>query len=301
METYHIGAAARATGVSTHTIRVWERRYGAVRPRRTPGGTRVYSESDVARLALLKQLTQSGRPISTIAKLPTEKLRELSGPEPATRETSAERGHELAQTAIDSFMRALEKLDMATAERVLMEAEKSLQPLDVVMLVVAPVVRDLGDRWQRGDLRIGHEHAAVAALRNLLGELMRGQSIRPDAPVATATTMSGELHEIGALMSAFVATACGWRVVYLGANLPVDEILHVLERVGASMLLLSLVNQRDEETAKALRDLMSRLPSNVRLLVGGQTASNYTDIVDKVHVVDSLDELRARLTRATVK
>lgn len=293
---YHIGAAAKATGISTHTIRVWERRYSAVRPARTPGGTRVYSEDDVAKLALLKRLTGEGRAISTIANLSLSELRSLEQAyarhSPEIRDIGS-----LEQKAITGFLRALETLDMEATERVLLETISVLEPLPVVTNVVAPIVREIGARWERGELRIAHEHAAVAALRNLLGSFMRAQPVRPDAPVAAATTLPGEMHELGVLMSAFVATVCGWRVVYLGVDLPVDEILHVLDQSRASLLLLSLVNQRDNATASALEDLRSSLQSNIRLLVGGKSAASYTDIIDPVHIIDDLPTLQQRLTR----
>lgn len=296
--SYHIGGVARATGISTHTIRVWERRYGAVKPGRTPGGTRVYTEAHVAKLALLKQLSEAGRPISTIASLSMDELRSLrslSGH--GTVEERALSADTLAEAAVTSYLRALETLDMERAERVLLETVNALAPLEVVVRVIAPIVERIGERWMNGTLRIGHEHAAVGSLRNLLGEMIRAQPNRSGASIAVAATLPGEMHEIGALMSSFVATACGWRVVYLGTNLPVDDVVHAIEQSGAVLLLLSLVNPRAESTCDALRTLLARLPGGVRLLVGGRSAAAYSDIVDLVHLVGDLPSLQRRLSR----
>lgn len=76
--TYGIGTVSRLTGISVHTIRVWERRYGAVVADRTPKGTRRYSPADVERLTLLKRLVDQGRPISTVAPLSDDDLREAN-------------------------------------------------------------------------------------------------------------------------------------------------------------------------------------------------------------------------------
>jgi DNA-binding transcriptional MerR regulator len=75
--TYRIGAAARLTGLSTHTLRKWEDRHALVTPRRSPGGERLYSAADVSRLALIKDLVEGGTPLGELAKLSLEELEEL--------------------------------------------------------------------------------------------------------------------------------------------------------------------------------------------------------------------------------
>ncbi len=73
---YRIGTVAQLARLSTHTIRAWERRHHVVTPRRSEGGTRLYTDSDVTKLSLLKALTQCGEPIGMIAPLDTDTLRE---------------------------------------------------------------------------------------------------------------------------------------------------------------------------------------------------------------------------------
>lgn len=75
--SYKVGSVSRLTGLSIHLIRAWERRYGAVTPRRSGAGTRVYSDEDVERLQLLKALVDLGEPVSQVASLSGEALREL--------------------------------------------------------------------------------------------------------------------------------------------------------------------------------------------------------------------------------
>ncbi len=81
---YRIGAVARLTGISPDTLRIWERRYEVVEPRRTPKGGRLYSQQDVTRLTMIKTLVDSGHAISTVANLPLEELnRRLNSAQPA--------------------------------------------------------------------------------------------------------------------------------------------------------------------------------------------------------------------------
>jgi DNA-binding transcriptional MerR regulator len=73
---FKIGTVSRLTGIPTDTIRMWERRYGAVEPHRSPSGTRVYTQEDVNRLTILKRLVDAGHSIGTVAELPTAQLEE---------------------------------------------------------------------------------------------------------------------------------------------------------------------------------------------------------------------------------
>src|SRR4051812_34671852 len=75
---FRSGVAARLAGVPVETLRVWERRYGLSSPQRSARGQRLYSEEQVRRLSLIKQLVDQGHPIGTLASLSPEQLRELS-------------------------------------------------------------------------------------------------------------------------------------------------------------------------------------------------------------------------------
>lgn len=292
--SYRIGAVAKRTGLSTHTIRVWERRYGAVEPQRTAGGTREYSEDDVERLRLLNTLTQSGHSIGGIAGLATEELVDLL-------RTATDRGF-VADDAtnrhtavLGSILDAIEELDVSKAERILLNTSAVLGPLPMIFDVIAPLVEAVGDRWESGQFRIAHEHAATAALRTLLGQFLANRSFRSGMSVAVVATLSGERHELGALMASFIAAARGFDVVYLGPDLPVEEILHVVGSKGGAVVMLSLVNSREEAAVKMLVELKASMPANVDLLVGGRSASQFEDVLTEEERVTSLHDLYDRL------
>lgn len=293
--SYHIGTVSRLTGLSTHTIRVWERRYEAVIPARSPGGTREYSETDVAKLSLLKTLTDAGHSIGQIAQLDSDALRTMIDSvrrrslSPLASNQSADRA------AVAAFLYALERMDVPAAETALNQAGQLLGPLAMVFDVIAPICERVGARWAEGSLRIAHEHAATAILRNYLAGFVNSQLPNRTAPVAAATTLSGELHELGALMSSYVAKARGYKTVYLGPNLPIGEIAHVVESAGAGLLLLSLVNARTRESVDQLRELLALLPDGTSVIAGGRSITDYTDVLAAEQRVVSLAELYDRL------
>lgn len=301
---YQIGTVARATGLSTHTLRVWERRYGVVSPARTPGGSRVYSDTEVIKLRLLKRLTGEGHSIGRIAHLSIAELEAMAAEPAATAPPAAIMGRDVAGITRQRFLEALACLDMTAAERVLLYAVGFLDPRAFLLDVAAPILDDIGARWERGDLRIAHEHAASALLRNLLGTLMRTRPPRTGAATAVAATPSGELHELGVLMAALMAVLMGWKVLYLGPSLPADEILHVLDQSDAAALLLSLVNAPGGagEAVPGIEAELARLVRGLRpgvdLVAGGRSAPRYAHALGARAIIApdlaALDGLLAR-------
>lgn len=286
---YRIGVAAQMSGLSAHTIRVWERRYGAVTPARTDGGGRCFTPAEVTRLALLKRATDAGHAIGHVARLPDAALRDLVDPPvggPPAAPTDAARIRR-------RFIDAVDGLDTPSADRVLSHAALVLPPRELVHHVVAPVLSQVGARWERGELRVAHEHAATSLIRNLLGTLLRLHVPLPGAPTALAATLEGERHELGVLMAAVLVAARGWRVIFLGADLPLAELVHGIRHTGAEAVLLSAMCGEPPHVRRSLADLRSRVPATIRILVGGAAAP--LDAPDGIEPVADFGELERTL------
>lgn len=286
---FRIGAIAQATGISPETLRIWERRYAALTPVRAAGGGRFYTEADLRRLRLIKQLLDRGHGIGRIARLDEEALREL-----LAAHRGAEPGPEMARVR-EQFLAAVARLDLAEAHGVLARAALLLDPRSLALEVAVPLLRDVGARWEAGQAQVCHEHAASGVIRSVLGGLLashgRGQGV---ATVITGTP-SGELHEFGALVAALLATAAGWRAVYLGPNLPATEIVDASAQAQAQAVVLSVVNPPSPETARALAAVARTLPARTRLIVGGHHARQVTALAPRAELLDDLALLDERL------
>lgn len=285
---YRIGIVARMTGLSAHTIRVWERRYAVVTPDRADGGDRRFSDADVTRLRLLKRLTDAGHSIGNVAHLPDDELRALTHTDPFPALDPSPDALRIRERFLDAIL----SLDTPFAEQLLSRAAIVLSPRELVYQVVGPLLEEIGERWESGELRVAHEHAATSLLRNLLGQLIRLHVPEVDAPTAIAATPPGERHELGALMAAMLAAVQGWRVVYLGADLPLDELLHGVRRTRAETLLLSIVSGPDG-VPELLGAIRAEVPERVRILVGGGAAP--THVPAGVERVAGLEELEQTL------
>lgn len=285
---YRIGVVSRMAGVPAHSIRVWERRYGAVAPDRSAGGGREFTDADVTRLRMLKRALDAGHAIGEVARLSDTELGSLLSESPAPPlAPSAD-----ADRIRHRFLDAIFALDTVFAEQLLSRAGLVLSPRQLVHQVVAPLLEEIGERWDRGELRVAHEHAATGLLRNLLGTRMCLQVPEIDAPTAVATTLPGERHELGALMAAMLAAVQGWRVVYLGADLPLAEIVHGARRTRAEAVLVSVVLDPGD-VVEALADLRGRLPEGTRILAGGRGLPE--QVPPGVEPIAGLDELERRL------
>jgi MerR family transcriptional regulator, light-induced transcriptional regulator len=290
-----IGVVARRTGVSLHVLRAWERRYGVVEPRRTAGGQRLYSDADVARLRLLRQLTEAGRSISQVAPLPTAELERLAAedvqaPGPAPQEVGA--------WYRSRCIAAAERLDGDTVYATLMRAVVSLRPVEFMDEVLLPLLREVGELWHEGRLGPAQEHVVSVAARRVVTWLLSAYEAPAGSPVVLVTTVEGEQHEFGALMVNVVALDEGWRVTYLGTSLPASEVVNAAREVGAMLVALSVVTE--DEGGRAVEEvarIRAALPATVGVVVGGAgAAARRTDLEEAgAQVIADAGELRKLL------
>lgn len=295
---YKIGAVSRLTGLSADVVRVWERRYKAISPQRSEGGSRLYSDAEIARLRKLRQAVESGHAISQVAKLPDNELENLAsrqraslsvGPEPANP-------YEIAR---ERFLAAITRMDVVAADEEINRAATLYPPRVLVKQIVAPLLAEIGERWAHRDIGIAQEHVATNLIRNLLSSLFRLYPPDTTAETIVMATPSGERHEFGILLGALIAATRGWRVVYLGTDLPAAEIARTVKLTKARVLALSLVNAHDAQTVEELRALMELMPSSTRVWLGGSEALKYRDFIESTDwiMVRDLEDLDDRLKR----
>jgi DNA-binding transcriptional MerR regulator/methylmalonyl-CoA mutase cobalamin-binding subunit len=262
---YPIRVVARLTGIPIDTLRAWERRYAAVEPGRDERG-RLYTDADVRKLKLLRQLVDRGHAIGRIAALPESELAALieAGAEPPERPAVA------TGVEIGGLVSAIERYDVAAAERQLGRLAAVLPPRELVREVALPFMREVGEAWDRGQLTVGQEHLASATLRNLLGSLVRLQAPRDGRPGILFATPPGERHEFGVLASAMLAAAGGLGIVYLGADLPAADVVQTARRTAARAIVLGVTGAGGEASAvEAVSAVVREVPRGVDVFVGG--------------------------------
>lgn len=295
-----IRVVANRTGLSQHVIRVWEKRYGAVTPERTDTNRRFYSEEEVERLSLMRLATAAGHSISLIAKLPSERLRALVAQSAPLAQVVAPRPNlgDRAGRFVASALAAVGEFNSTALEAALNRALVAFGNQGLLRKVVGPLARQIGELWREGNLTAAHEHFLSAALKVFLGRLTTQSALSAAAPRLVIATPPGQLHELGAAMACAEAANLGWRVIYLGANLPVAEIAGAAVQNDAVAVALSLVYPEDDPgLAAELVALRRLLPDSVKVMVGGRAADAYRGTLLQIGaaITEELDELGAWL------
>lgn len=271
---HSIGVVERRTGLPAHTIRAWERRYGAVEPERSEGGHRLYSEAEIRRLSLLAELTAAGHRIGQIASLDTGRLRELARPEGDAEPSGADGAvrSRPGAASVGELLEAVRTYDGDRLEEAFRRAALTMSAHGLIEEVVAPLMVRIGDAWERGEISPAQEHLASGVVMRTLGWLLENCEPTGEAPRAVVATPAGQVHNLGALLAASTAAASGWRVTYLGGDLPADEIARTVREVGARAVAISVVHPETSELAEQLERLRSGTSDGTALLVGGRAA-----------------------------
>lgn len=295
---YKIGVVSRLTGLSADVVRVWERRYKAISPQRSGGGSRLYSDAEIARLRKLRQAVELGHAIGQVAKLPDNELDTLASHQRASLSVGPEPANPYG-VARERFLAAITRMDVVTADEEINRAATLYPPRVLIKQIVAPLLAEIGDRWAHRDMGIAQEHVATNLIRNLLSSLFRLYPPDVAAEAIVVATPSGERHEFGILLTALIAATRGWRVVYLGVDLPAEEIARAVKMTKARVLALSLINGHSEQTTEELRRLAVQMPSASRVWLGGSEALKYRDLIERADwiLVRDLEDLDDRLKR----
>jgi MerR family transcriptional regulator, light-induced transcriptional regulator len=259
----NIAALTRRTGVPPDTIRKWEQRYGVLRPERTPGGQRRYSEVDVARVEWLKARLAEGYRIGEAAAL-------LGSADVGAANSPGELRAELLE--------AVRRWDVDGLGQLVSQALTVHGTERAFLEILAPALVDVGTRWEAGELTVGQEHLASGVVRASLERLIA--DARPTVRgVAVLACAPGEQHEIGLLMLAVLLRADGWNVAYLGPDTPVADAVQVARSLDAAALCFSV---SDEERATRLEAELDEtdVPAGLAVEVGGRGVPSRATVFD---------------------
>lgn len=297
---YPIRAVSRLTGLGIDTLRAWERRYQAVEPVRDDRG-RMYTEADVQRLHLLRGAVEKGHAIGRAAALSEKELRALlDARPPVSTDAPTVATHGDAHPGVQRVLDRIRKYDEAGADLELRKFAALMSPKELILEIALPLMRTVGAEWHASRLRIAQEHLASSLMRSLLGALLRMTTPRHPAKTLLFTTPAGERHEFGTLAAAMLASASGLGVVYLGPDLPNDEIVHTAAETRAAAVVLGITEAADaKDTVRNLKRLRKDLPRNVELWAGGASSASLALALQRTPLVwiDNFDTLEKQLAR----
>lgn len=261
---YNTKAVVHSTGVPAPTLRAWERRYGILSPRRGENDYRLYSERDMMMVSWLRERVETGMTISQAIAL-------LRSMEPARRRKGRTRtgatgqalsggGMTLSPLAVperlaladleQTLLRQFAALDEPGAIRTITQALAVYAVEDVCLILLAPVLEDIGRRWAAGELMVTVEHFATGVIRAQLEGLFRSTPGGEGGPLALVGCAPGELHELGPLMLALFLRRAGVHVVFLGQNVEPEHLIVTIDALHPACVVLSVSTTDGGEVAR---------------------------------------------------
>lgn len=232
MADYSIKDLEKLSGVQAHTIRIWEKRYQLVRPKRTHTNIRVYSDEDLKRLLNVAILNNNGLKISKIARLSDHEIREkiLTLTEDTGR----------AENQVDALIISMIELNELKFEKLLSRMVLQIGFEDSITKVIYPFLIKVGILWQTGNINPAQEHFITNLIRQKLFvaiDSVLGDE-HPDRKRFILFLPEGELHDIALLFYTYLIKKAGHRVIYLGQTVPFADLTEV-NRIQPSQYLLT--------------------------------------------------------------
>jgi DNA-binding transcriptional MerR regulator len=273
--TIRIGELARRTGVSPELLRAWEQRYGLLRPSRSAGGFRLYSEADAARVRRMTRLIGEGLSAAEAAR----QALTVGEVTPETEPPVVNELAEMLQAALDAF-------DGADAHAAFDRLLATVSLDFVVADVVLPYLRDLGERWATGSASVAQEHFASNLVRGRLLSFARDWDAG-DGPSLLLACVPGEAHDLGLIILGILASRRGWRVTFLGADTPLDTIRTSIKTIRPTLtVLVATTPGLLRKNAADIRELTALTPTAIAGVSDGKAVTDLgatalpTDIVE---------------------
>jgi MerR family transcriptional regulator, light-induced transcriptional regulator len=262
-----IGAVSRAVGVPIGTLRNWERRYGVPSPDRTDGGHRLYGQDTVDFLELVNVAMRHGHRPAQLLRLSTDELTGLLSTDPKVVRTNQNWGTEASHPDLFDAIQKYDSDFLFSAFR----AEVARSGLGSLVLDrIVPLLEQMSEAWEAGDISIEQEHFASEILRDFLSTEWRALPSSGDAVRVVCTTFPGERHFIGLHMAAALMAVEGVRVLFLGPDIPLKGTQDAAACIGADAVVISCSAFSDcEQNQIMLKTLVKGLSPSTEVWAGG--------------------------------
>lgn len=293
--TMSIRVISRLSGIAPHTLRMWERRYGFPKPTRVHNGSRVYLESDLTTLLLIRSALHAGyRPGEVVEKPAAELERLLEG-------TTTNAPGVGALPTVDEVLHALASDDVSLLRNALKQAAAVLGPKRFVEEMAHPASVRVGELWVDGKLEVRHEHVFTQCLSRQLHVLLAAYHDSDGGPSVLLATLPDEPHSLGLEMIAVVIAASHATPRLLGVETPPEQIVAAARAYRSDAVGIAVMPPADlKKVGAQLRWMLTELPRRVPIWAGGAGAWNLDGDVEGLVIVRDwagLDEAIGRLQR----
>lgn len=292
MNSYQISDLEQLTGIKAHTIRIWEKRYQLIKPHRTDTNIRYYDDLQAKKLLNVSTLLNQGIKISKIAELSEKqinaKIQELQ---------KLPANDSICIGFVNDLIAAMLAFDEPAFEKSFSAAVTRFGMYDAMLKVFYPFLHKTGLMWSANDAMPVQEHFASNIIRRKLVSAIDG------LPPATKKTKkfilflpSEEWHETGLLLSDYIIKSKGYTTIYLGQNVPFENLDEVIKSVNPTHMLTFFITRKEEEIAAAnLLNLAKKNKLRQILVSGHFLPVDATKKVKNITLLDSPSDLLKQL------
>ncbi|MFD1314731.1 MerR family transcriptional regulator [Namhaeicola litoreus] len=293
--TYSIAEAERLTGIKAHTLRIWEKRYDFLVPERTDTNIRFFSDDQLRKLINVSILIQNKHRISTIARMDDDEINQtVSG-----ILTSDDTSHD---EIIKALVMSMLKLDEAEFNNIFNRQILKQGLVNTILHIIYPFLEQVGVLWGTNKVLPAQEHFTSNLIRQkLISAFESLPQPAPDAPKIVLFLLEDENHEIALLLGAFIAKDLGWKVYYLGQNVPSEDIATLVDYLNPRLLMTMFIIPRPKKRDDSFCEML--VEKNMTLLYGGNPKSfpctmaseNFVAIKNPNHFIDFLNHSLATM------
>ncbi|MCX6055957.1 MAG: MerR family transcriptional regulator [Chloroflexi bacterium] len=282
---FNIKSVSLKTGIQPVTLRAWERRYQILNPERAENGYRLYSERDVVLLEWIKRQLETGISISSAVLdfrngssmgIWPEAVIKTSGP------MASKRTFLPANNYSTRLYQALVKHDEQSAANVFSEALASFDFLSLCEQVINPTLVEIGNAWYNGKILVATEHFASSFLRIKLLAIFQSLPTPRNSAAIMVGGAPGELHEIGPTMVAVLLRDAGFRVEYLGPDIPLDDLILYAESEHPKLIILSATLKESTKALETFNDQLKKLRHQPFFGYGGAAFNLNPELIHQV-------------------
>ena len=289
-----IGELARLTGITTHTLRVWEKRYGTPRSQRLPSGHRRYPKEDVPRLRAIVKALDSGYRASKVVSGTLEELHGLMGLQPlidSNQKSIQENDNSSNELLVERWIKGIHEYDDDCLIQGFHEQWNKSGPLKFIIDCMVPLIERIGNGWESGELTIPHEHFATECIDGFLTSKWRQLNNRKEGWKLLMATLPGEKHNLGLLMSAVVASLSGAKIIYLGLDTPLEDVISTANKFEPELLCFSIsCGQKALDTEDGLLRVRSELKKKIKIISGGKGTPENLPGISKMEDFNSFNQ-----------
>ena len=274
-----IGELSSMTGIGVHTLRVWEKRYGAPHSQRLPSGHRRYPKEEVSRLKAIANALESGYRASKVVTATMEELQSLMRSVPLHRNLDAKLTDEIKQNTIlasdKTIIESWVQLIIAGKDDQLFhgfhEQLGRHGPLNFICNFASPLLDRIGKGWEMGELTVTHEHFASECMVSFLSEKWRQMNLRKSGPLILITTLPEEVYSLGIHMCSMVTATTNFKIMYLGVDTPAEDIIEATEKYKPKIITIPISHKFDLVTSgKIITNLRNKIDKNITIITGGR-------------------------------